>query len=201
MHRGLFYFVLCWHFTNMLAYNVSSTIKGSRQLTGETAPGFLPGIQQAAAALTSFRPARMLAHAAGTATGYGFFAPQVGSSFQLHVSLVNAVGTPYGTIPGPALENAHSQLRYHSMLNRMQYLLDDTADTENTVTPSLARRKAQAIAHCVALRLARRRWREPAGPLRCEVYVYGTPSLRQYATQRPYRVLVYRYDINQPSVL
>ena len=143
-------------------------------------------------------PARFLAHAAGTATGYGFFAPQVGSSFQLEVSLLDASGVPRGTFSGVALKNAHSQLRYHSMINRMQYLLDDTADTESTAPPSLARRKARAIAHCVAIRLAQQRWRKAPGQMRCDVYVYGTQSLRQHDVQRPYRVLVYRSDIDQP---
>lgn len=200
MERGLFYFVLCLHFVCMLAYNLSSTLRGYHQLMGErTGPYYLQVIQRAAATITSSGTVRYPARYAGTATGYGFFAPQVGSSFRLEVSVPDGLGVSRRVTAMPAFKRAHSQIRYSSLLNNhMQHLLHD--DTAGTAGPTLANRRARAIAHCLAQRLAPWSWRSSFTQVRCEVFVYGTPRLWPREKPHLYRMLVYRHDINHFTV-
>lgn len=196
MDRGLFYFAISLHFACMLAYNLRSTLRGYSQLVEEqTDPYYLQVINRAATALTSSEITRCLARYAGTATGYGFFAPQVGSSFRLEVSVPDGLGISRRVTAMPAFQHAHSQIRYSSLLNNhMQHLLHD--DTSGTPGPTLANRRAQAIAHCLAQRLAPWSWRSSPGRLRCEVFVYSTPRLWPREQQHLYRTLVYHHDID-----
>lgn len=200
MERGLFYFVLCLHFVCMLAYNLNSTLRGYHQLMEErTGPYYFQGIQRAAATITSSGATRYLARYAGTATGYGFFAPQVGSSFRLEVSVRDGLGVSRRVTAMPKFKHAHSQIRYSSLLNNhMQHLLHD--DVAGMARPPLSNRRARAIAHCLAQRLAIWGRRSSSTWVRCEVFVYGTPRLWPREKQRPYRALVYRHDIDHFTV-
>lgn len=177
MNRSLFYFVFVWHLTCMLAYNVSSTVRGYDQLTDETGSGYLHRIHHAATALKSWPPVHYFSQYAGTATGYGFFAPQVGSSFLLEVTAVDARGDNRATAHMPVLRQGHSVLRYHSLLNRMQNLISE--DGSHNGESALPLRQARAIAHCLSQRIARQRWGNMPHQLRCEVFVYDYPALRQ----------------------
>ncbi|GEM_PF-1650786 len=191
MYRGLFYFFFIWHLVCMLVYNVSSTVRGYHQLTEETGPGFLHRLQHAGTVFTSWPVTRRFAQYAGTATGYGFFAPQVGSSFRLVVTALDAQGIKQTTVHTPQLKQPHSVLRYHSLLNRLQNLLQADDGSEEAATLSL--RQARAIAHCLARRIAQLRWGQIHHPIRCEVFVYDFPALRQHdAVQRGYRISIYR---------
>lgn len=194
MHRSLFYFVLVWHLTCMLAYNVSSTVRGYRQLTEESGSGYFHCIQRAATALTSWSPIHRFSQYAGTATGYGFFAPQVGSSFLLKVTAVDTTDTAQATAHMPVLKQGHSVLRYHSLLNRMQNLLrEDTGGGDESALPL---RQARAIAHCLTQRIARQRWGKTAYRTRCEIFVYDYPALRQLdAVPRGRRLSIYQKTI------
>ena len=195
MNRSLFYFLLFWHVALMLAYSTESMLRGYHQLTGGTDSGELEGIQRAAGILTSLPLAQRVASYAGTATGYGFFAPRVGSSFLLEASSLDAHGIVHQTTVMPPFKQAHSLIRYHSLLSRLQYLLDD--GHERPGGPTLRNRQARAIAHCLAQRIARHHRPNPAGRLRCDVYVYDTPRLWQVAVApHPYRLLAYRHDID-----
>src|SRR5690606_22097289 len=108
MHRGLFYFIGCLHFAFMLAYNLRSTLQGYQRLTEDKAgPSHLRGLQGVATAFTSLTIPYYLAQYAGTATGYGFFAPQVGSSFQLEVSLPDKQEVSQQIITTPVFKYPH----------------------------------------------------------------------------------------------
>ncbi|MGK6353403.1 hypothetical protein [Parapedobacter sp. DT-150] len=196
MYRGLYYFFAVWHLGCMLVYNTSSTLQGYHLLTEGAGPGYLPGARHALAALTSWPAARSFACYAGTAAGYGFFAPQVGSSFQLEVAAMDACGAAHSTAQVPILKQAHSHLRYHSLLNRLQHLLGDSTGHRDTAT--LRYRQAQAITHCLAQHIARQRW-GGTRRIRCEVLVYHHPVLGSHgAMQQGYRIPIYQKTINQP---
>lgn len=185
MNRSLFYFFLGWHFLCVLVYNVSSTVKGYRQLAEVPGSGYVHRAERITIAVNSWPPVRTFARYAGTATGYGFFAPQVGSSFLLEVSILDNRGTVQATTHAPLLKQAHSLLRYHSLLGRMQHLLAD--DTRNARDSSLTLRQARAIAHCLAQRTALQRWGATGyNRIRCEVYAYT----------HDHRVPIYRKDLD-----
>ncbi len=168
MDRGPFYLFLAWHFVCMLAYNVSSTAIGYRQLETGSGSGHALHMERIANAFTSFLPVRAFAQYAGTATGYGFFAPQVGSSFRLEVSVIDPSESLRTTLHAPSFAHTHSLLRYQSLLGRLQHLITDTPHNDRL---SLPLRQARALAHCLAQRLALHHWGPEARPIRCEVYV------------------------------
>jgi len=188
MNRGLFYFFLGCHLLSILAYNVHSTVRGYLQLSIGSGSGYLQRTESVAATVTSWLPIRIFAQCAGTATGYGFFAPQVGSSFRLDVSVLDPEGRVQATSYLPPLKQPHSLLRYHSLLSRMQQLANDSIPV--AAVPSLKSRQIRAIAHCLAQRIALHLWRTPSGtPLRCEVSAFSNH----------YRVPIYQKELTIPS--
>lgn len=172
MSRSLFYFFLGWHFLCILVYNVHSTARGYGQLEEVPGSGYFQHAERIANTVASLMPLRVFARCTGTATGYGFFAPQVGSSFVLEVSLLDGHGSVLATTRTPPLKQAHSHLRYHSLLNRMQHLLE--GDMGDGAAVSLTLRQARALAHCLAQRIARHEWGIPmSGRIRCVVHSYA----------------------------
>lgn len=184
MRRGLFYFVICWHFTCMLTHNVGSTLRGYQQLTEPSGSGYLLHLQDYVTKFTTWPPARHFAGFAGTATGYGFFAPRVASSFQLEVTSIGDSSDVQAYAYGPALRHPHSHLRYHSLLSRLQHLLDEADGVDEDVV-TLRKRQARAIAHCLSQRIARQRWGSTPHAIRCTVYVYQHQPLWQWPVAPP----------------
>ncbi len=178
--RSLYYLFVSWHFVCALAFNVCSTVQGYRHLQAAVpGSGCIHHLQRVAQLLAEWPIARTFAHYAGTATGYGFFAPQVGSSFQLEVTALDAHGEAVASTIQPMLKQGHSLLRYHSLLNRMQYLI--SGHSASFRSADLRQRQARAIAHCLSQRIARQWWGEGCHAVRCRIYVYGRPGLQPAA--------------------
>lgn len=191
MSRSLYFVVFCCYFGCTLAQGLQGSLQSFRIVYGnEAGSGFFKSAHSASRQLTAFPLFKALASYSGTNTGYGFFAPQVGSSFQLQVSALDSAGQAVAHAGLPHFSNPQNLLRFRSLLNRLQ----DVQPTPGyAATDRWAVRHARALSHCMAQRLAKRQWSNCYTRLRCTVTVYHHGTLR--AAERagnPQRFIVYQ---------
>lgn len=190
MSRSLYLVVLCCHFGCILAQGLAGALQSFGYVySDDTGSGMLNSVQSASHQLTAFPLFEALASYAGTATGYGFFAPQVGSSFQLQVSAVDSAGRPLAHTGPPHFSNPHNLLRFRSLLNRLQ----DVQPVHGSTVDSWDVRQARALAHCMAQRIAKKQWGARYIRLRCTVTVYHHGTLHSHEEAgSPQRFIVYQ---------
>ena len=123
MSRNLYFVVMSCYFGCTLVQGLNGALQSYRFVYGDdTCSGIFHTIQTATRQLTAFPLFAVVASYAGTDTGYGFFAPQVGSSFRLEVSAIDSAGRAVASIGRPLFSHPHSHLRFHSLLNRLQHI-------------------------------------------------------------------------------
>src|SRR5690606_4136962 len=84
--RNLFYFVVHVYLCGILVHSVSSTVRSYLRTQPVAAgSGFLAALQDATGKACSWPVVNLIADYSGIAMGYGFFAPQVASSYRLQV--------------------------------------------------------------------------------------------------------------------
>lgn len=191
MSRSLYFVVFLCYFGCTLAQGLQGCLQSFRIVYGnEAGSGIFKSVHSACSQLTAFPLFKALASYSGTHTGYGFFAPQVGSSFQLQVSALDSAGRAVAHAGLPLFSNPHNLLRFHSLQNRLQ----DVQPTHGSAAADRwAMRHARALSHCVAQRLAKRQWGTCYTRLRCTVTVYHHGTLRSpEGADSPQRFIVYQ---------
>ncbi|MFC3198265.1 hypothetical protein ACFOET_11640 [Parapedobacter deserti] len=93
---------------------------------------------------------RLLAHTCGYASGYGFYAPRVGSHFLTEFRLYTA-GGPQEVRHYPPLKTLEGRIRYRAFSDVFSGLLPHPHEV---ATPKLQRQVSQAIAQSLSERLA-----------------------------------------------
>lgn len=193
MSRNLYYLVICCYFSCTLAHSLNSAARSYRMVhTGDTGSGFFQAVQHVTDPFMAFPFLDRLARYAGIVTGYGFFAPQVGSSFQLEVSALDSSGDVVARADHPVFSHAHNRLRFHSLLNRLQHVQSGHISAAG----DWSIRQARALSHCIAQRMANRQWGTRYATLRCTVSVYQHAALRAPETvHHMQRFIIYQHVI------
>ena len=193
MRRSLYFVIVSCYLGGILAQGLQGAIRSYRFVYGNDAgSGIFQPLQSASRQLTAMPLFEVLASYAGTRTGYGFFAPQVGSSYRLEVSALDSAGNVVAHTGSPLFSHPHSRLRYQSLLHRLQ----DIPPGRGAEANPWAARHARALAHCMAQRLAKWRWGTRYTRLRCTVSVYRHTALRaSEAGVEPRRYIIYEHII------
>lgn len=193
MNRQTFLSILiALHLVVIFLYNTHSTLTGYQAV--------YPSVQKHAwydgllsrvlDPLLQWAPLAWHARLSGIETGYGFFAPQVGSQYVTRFSMLDALGDTIQMVEMPPLQRSESQLRYAGFLDAMQAFIGDTA----TADPDELR-YARALIHAMAERLARH---YGGASVSCEVLVYRHPPLRGSRQRRPILMPVYAKTLSIP---
>ena len=118
-----------------------------------------------------------LVHYTGLLSGYGFFAPRVGSSCYLEIGFTDGSTQQIRAIDAASLFHASGYLRFRSFQHVFYELLPNTADGSH---PSTTRQRiAQATVIAIGRRIAARRGATLAF---CRLFVYNHPPLRHGST-------------------
>lgn len=144
------------HWSVILVHNAASLLASREQPTAWLEP------------VINWLPVATYALYSGTNTGYGFFAPAVGSNYGLHVSLYDEHGRLLYEGTDPGLRTLEGRLRYQAFLDVFRNLLPAGTAHPGQGT-SLESRYARAVARSIAGRLA---LRYQAAGSRCQVLLY-----------------------------
>lgn len=162
------------HLLLVLLHNIASLSGGTLQ----------PG------RLLHLAPVAYYAQYSGIARGYGFFAPQVGSTCRLELDLYDDDGTLLERCPAAGLTLRESRLRFTGFLDLFHTLLPQD---EETPEDTLRQRYAQAVARNIADRYARRKYPHRRVSVHYTVLVNRQPTLRGFRPgDRAQRILLHR---------
>lgn len=157
--------VLAFHFAVIILYNIVSSVAGYEAVYGPNKRSDARMYVQAfARQAIQLAPLRSYGRFSGTNTGYGFFAPQVGSQYISLFTLYAADGSLLGEYSNPGLRQEESLHRYSGFLDLFQDILPSRLKTD-----SLAQRYARAVLYSLGRHLGRQKG---ASRVRCQVLVY-----------------------------
>ncbi len=175
MHRLLLLSFFAFHLGCIVMHNAAAGLASYVEVCGDagSAGALRPGLRPLYR-ITGLAPVAFYSHYAGIATGYGFFAPQVGSTYTLHTTVTNPAGDTVEHRSQPPLRRNNSRLRYTSFLDQFSGLLPPT----RPVTPadSVHRRYLRLLARQMAIRQCS----ATTGTLRLRVLLYRHPLLKHY---------------------
>ncbi len=174
-YRHLLYTLLIMrHFSSILLHNACSMLANYQQVRVDGGGGrdLFPVLRFLQRTIAS-GPLSYYGYYSGTATGYGFFAPQVGSAFALHAAVYDAGGQLLQCVTRPAFRTREAALRYQGSLQLFNRLLP--APHLPPAEGERWQRFAKALAGCIALRMAAA---TDAHCVEARVYVHEHVSLR-----------------------
>ncbi len=173
----LFLLAIIFHFSVIVLHNVASSAVGYQAVYGsDKQASAMVGALALCQRFIASPLIQYYAYFSGTETGYGFFAPQVGSQYISRFTLYDGQGDILGEYENPGLRQREGLLRYSGFLD----LFQDIADA---VTPndSLNMRVARATACSLGERLGEK---HGASRVRCQVLVYRYSRLSGFGENK-----------------
>ena len=175
--QRIFIRLALFHFGVIIVYNVLSISNGYQEVYGKAALGQqMHSLINKLRALSHFSPIAQYAQFSGAGTGYGFFAPQVGSQYISTFELYDEKGQLLRRTNAPGLQKSESFIRYSSYLDLYQDML--LAEGKETASDSLDIRYAKAILYSMAERWIQKS--PTAKSVKASIHLHKAPLLENY---------------------
>lgn len=179
--QRIFIVLALFHFGVIILYNILSTSYGYQEIYGKASPNQeRHSLISKMKALSHLSSITQYAQFSGAETGYGFFAPQVGSQYISTFEFYDEKGKLLSRTNAPGLEKNESFIRYSSYLDLYQDML--LAEGNKTASDVLDIRYAKAILYSMAERLIKKN--PEAKSIKASIHLYKTPLLKNYSREQ-----------------
>lgn len=185
------------HFGVIVLYNLLSTSHGYQQLYGHHSQNErLSALINLMQRVSHLSPINFYAQLSGAETGYGFFAPQVGSQYISIFKLYDQADQLVLRTNAPGLNQSESHIRYSGYLDLYQAMLFSKITNNNASSDSLNIRYAKAILYSMSQQVLQQN--PTAARVHASVYLVRTPVLRAFDSRNASQYIPI-YEITIPG--
>lgn len=181
----------------IILHNIVSTADGYQHIYRDDGQAELKGSVLATIQnITQLSPITEYARFSGAETGFGFFAPQVGSQYISNFKTFDAAGKLLGETIAPRIKQQEGLLRYSSYLDLFQNMLHAEDKLKQNKSDSLSIRVAHAVVYSMADRILNRS--DSATKVEANIYLYNYSNLRKHQHEKaPRYISIYQKTIEK----